>query len=195
MRRTLRHLAVVPVVIAAVVTALLLGAPASAALPPAVASWRVTVSGTVSGSPFTVGGTVTLHRTVTRAGTANGLNAGDVCLKAGFPAGLPATGAIWYGTNSACFGVARANVDLAYVTVTSNQITAKPDGRLRALMANTWMKRSAATTCPYSPAGGTAVYRVDDNGSLSGTLRLQGQGGAYCGPSGYHATVTGVRIS
>jgi hypothetical protein len=195
MRRTLRMLAVVPIVIAAVITALLPGAPASAVLPPAVASWRVTVSGTASGNPFTIGGTVTLHRTITRAGTTNGLNAGDICLKAGFPAGLPAAGAIWYGTNSACFPVARADLDLAYVTVTGNQITANPDGRLQALMINVWTSRPSVTTCPYSPTGGTAVYRVNTNGSLSGTLRLQGYGGAFCGTSTYHATVTGVRTS
>jgi hypothetical protein len=186
MRKTLRNLAVTAAVSAVVLPA----APASAVLPPSVASWWVTITGTTSGKPFIVGGTVTLHRTVTRAGTTNGVNRGDVCLQAGLPAGRPTRGAIWYGSNSACFPDGRENLDLAYVTVTGNQLTVNPDRRFQAPMTNVWVDR-----CSYSATSGAATYRVHTNGSLSGSLRLQGNGGASCGTSTYIATLTGVRTS
>lgn len=195
MPRTLRNLAVT----AAVLAGLSPAAPASAApapvAPPAVASWRVTIDGTVSGQRFTIGGKVTLHRTITRTGTANGVNRGDVCLMAGFPAGRPATGAIWYGSNSSCFPVGRANLDMAHVAVSGNQITVDPDQRLRKLMTSMWTARPSLSSCLYSPGGGTATYRINADGSLSGELRLRGRGGPHCGPSGYRATLTGVRTS
>jgi hypothetical protein len=186
MRKSLRNFAVT----AAVFAGLLPAVPASAALPPSVASWRVTISGTTSGKPFTVGGTVTLHRTVTRAGTINGVNRGDVCLKAGLPAGRPPRGAIWYGSNSACFPAVRENLDLAYVAVSGNQLTVNPDRRFQDPATNVWTDR-----CSYSATGGAATYRVHTNGTLSGSVRLQGQGGAACGTSTYNATLTGVRLS
>jgi hypothetical protein len=194
MRRTLRKLAVVPIAVVTVLAGLLPAVPAAAALPPTLASWRVTISGTASRNAFTIDGTVTMHRTVTRS-TTNGVNEIDVCLKAGFPAGLPSTGAIWYGSNSACFQVARANLDLAYVGFSGDEMTVRADGRLQALVINLWTGRPTVSTCPYSPTGGSAVYRINSDGSLSGSVRLQGYGGAFCGTSTYDATVRGVRTS
>jgi hypothetical protein len=191
MRKTSRKLAVIPIAAAALLAGLLPAVPASAAIPPTLASWRVTINGTASRVAFSIDGTVTMHRTVTRE-TTNGANEVDVCLRAGFPGGLPSAGAIWFGSNSACFPVARADLDLAHVSVGDDEVTVEADGRLQALHINLWTGRPTVTTCPYSPTGGSAVYRIDSDGSLSGSVRLQGYGGAFCGTSSYSATVRGV---
>lgn len=168
-------------------------APADAAVQ-SVASWRVTVQGTVSGRPFTQTGTVVMARPVARVGTNNGVNPIEVCLKVGFPAGVPSTGAIWYGTNSACFPFRSANIDMAYVSVSGSTVTARADGRLQATYLNGWTATSSIAANYYSPTGGSATYTLRSNGSLTGSVNLTGRAGAN-GVSTYRATITGVRTS
>jgi hypothetical protein len=175
-------------------TALFAGSPAAAA-PPALITFRVTISGTASGNPFTQTGTLTLHRTVTTAGSTNGVNPLDVCLRAGFPAGLPAPGAIWLGSNSACFPIGRADLDMGAVNVSDSRVDFEPDGRLQATLINLWTARGSVVSCPYAPVAGSAIYRFDTGNRLSGSVRLSGYGGAACGWSTYSATVAGVRIA
>ncbi|GAA4600702.1 hypothetical protein BJY16_003630 [Actinoplanes octamycinicus] len=180
---------------ATILTATVLtGSPAQAA-PAALATWNVTIDGTASGTAFRAGGTVTMHRTVTSAGTTNGVNPLDVCLRSGFPAGAPATGAIWLGSTSACFPLRRSDLDMAGVSVAGSRVTVVPDGRLQATMVNNWTARTSVTGCIYSPTSGSAVYQVNADGSLSGSIQLRGYGGAFCGWSTYSASLTGRRAA
>jgi hypothetical protein len=190
-----RILAAAAAAVAVIAGALMSGAPAEAA-PVALQTFRVTIKGTASGNAFTQTGTLTLHRTITTAGTRNGLNPLDVCLRVGFPAGLPAAGAIWLGTNSACFPFRRADLDMGQVGVAGNALTFTPDSRLQATNVNLWTGSGSVTACPYSPGSGSAVYRFNPAArTMTGTVRLSGYGGAFCGRSTYAATLTGVRTS
>lgn len=155
-------------------------------------TYRVTISGTVSGRPFTRQAVVQLFRTGTRV-TENGVNPFEVCLGSGFPAGRPETGAIQYGTNSGCFRSRGALVDMVYTAVRGNRFLTQPDGRLQATYLNNWTASNSIAACPYSPVEGATSYTIT-NQRISGSINLRGYGGAFCGWSTYRATISGVRV-
>jgi hypothetical protein len=164
--------------------------PVSATLTPA-GRWQVTIRGTVSGWSFTRSATVTSYRTITQIGTTNGINPVDLCLKSGFPAGLPSRGAIWFGSNSGCFPYRRSYLDMAYVSASGTRAVVQPDSRLLATYVNTWTSSNSLAACPFSPASGTVVYQLGAGGTITGTISLRGYGGAFCGWSNYQATLSG----
>ncbi|MEV8633769.1 hypothetical protein AB0395_19130 [Streptosporangium sp. NPDC051023] len=154
-------------------------------------SYSVTISGNVSGRSFQRSGTVVLRSTVTRV-TTNGVNPVDICLKSGFPGGIPDVGAIWYGSNSACFG-STAALDMAYVRVNGNSATVSPDSRISATGSNGFTPSNSVTSCIYHPTEGGATYTFRDNGTVSGRISVRGFGGYPCGSSTYNANISGRR--
>ena len=189
-------------VVSATATLALAGAVApgvaDAATPPAAGAkaslptWQVTITGTASGNPFRLTGQIYLARRVTNV-TQNGLNPYELCLKVGFPAGAPQTGAIWFGSNSACFG-SRAAIDTVFASASGTTYTAQPDRRLTSAYLNNWTARGGITACPYSASSGVARFSFSGS-SVRGSLDLSGYGGAFCGWSTYRATVSGVRVA
>jgi hypothetical protein len=158
-------------------------------------TWQVTISGTVSGRNFQRTGTVVVGSTVATSGTTTEVNPIEVCLKSGFPAGTPEIGAIWLGTTSACFPTRGADLDLATVDVSGNDVTVAPDSQVAATLNNGFNALGGVTACIYAPDGGQATYHFNPDGSLDGTIDITGFGGA-CGQVGgtsasYRATITG----
>lgn len=156
-------------------------------------TYQVTVTGTVSGRAFRQVGTIVLAPTVTNV-TTNGVNPLEACLKVGFPAGSPQVGAIWYGSNSACFSSRGANIDMVFAAVSGSTYVTQPDGRLQATYINNWTSSNSIAACAYGPVSGTTSWTFS-NTAVSGTINLRGYGGAFCGWSDYVATISGVRIA
>ncbi len=155
-------------------------------------TYTVTISGQVGSNTFRRTGTVRVRDTVARVGTTNGVNAVDVCLISGSPAARPEVGAIWLGSNSACNpGANAANMDMGYVTVAGSKVTFQPDQRMSATSANHFTANAGLTACPYVPVSGELTVSVGSTGSLSGSVRITGYGGAMCGQVPYQATITG----
>ncbi|MER7207024.1 hypothetical protein [Streptosporangium sp. NPDC000239] len=154
-------------------------------------SYSVVISGTVSGRSFRRSATLVLRSTVTRV-TTNGTNPVDVCLKSGFPAGAPQVGAIWYGSNSACFG-GTAALDMAYVRTSGNTATVSPDSRISASGSNNFTATGTLTSCVYFPTEGGASYTFRNDGTVSGRISIRGFGGYPCGYSTYTANLSGRR--
>lgn len=175
----------------AALVATALPAPAQASAARNAVTYGVSISGTVSGRNFQRSGTLILRDTVTRV-TTNGVNPVDVCLKSGLPAGTPETGAIWYGSSSACIR-STASLDMAYVTVNGTTVTVVPDKRVAATFANNFTATGSLTSCVYHPVDGGATYTFHDNGTVSGRISMRGFGGYPCGNSTYTATLTGRR--
>lgn len=192
MPRGLRRLLVVPTIaMMMTVTSWAVGSAAQAAT--ILQAYSVTISGTASGNPFTRTGTLIVATTVTRA-TTNGVNPVEVCLNSGTPAASPDAGAIRFNSNSACIS-SRATLDLTFVSVSGGTVTVTPDSRIAATGGNVFTTRRSITACPYFPSAGSARYTFFTNNTVSGTIRITGYGGAFCGSSTYAATVTGRRIA
>jgi hypothetical protein len=191
-RRFIRPIVVLAAIVSAVVTmTAVLSTPASAAARKVIV-YRVTIRGTASGNPFAVRGVLLLAPTVTRV-TTNGVNPFEACLASGFPAGNPQTGAIRYGTNSACFRSRGANIDTVFARLRGRTYRTRPDGRLQATFLNNWTARPGITACIYSPVSGSTVYRLR-NKRVRGAIHMRGYGGAFCGFSTYDARIRGRRI-
>ncbi|MBB4914227.1 hypothetical protein [Streptosporangium saharense] len=153
--------------------------------------YNVVIAGTVSGRSFRRSATLVLRSTVTRV-TTNGVNPVDVCLKSGFPGGAPQVGAIWYGSNSACFR-STAALDMTYVRTNGNTATVSPDSRISASGSNNFTATGSLTSCIYFPTEGGASYTFHNDGTVSGRISIRGFGGYPCGYSTYNATLSGRR--
>lgn len=131
--------------------------------------------------------------TIAATGTTNGVNPTEVCLISGFPAGQPDVGAIWLSSNSGCDpGAGAADIDLAFVTVEANTITVKPDERVAATAGNNFTSSSDyIRACLFLPVSGRLRVTTGDGGSVRGEVDVTGYGGASCGNSAYHATISG----
>lgn len=196
---TPRHLLRRLIGIAGAVSALFVGVGQAVDQQPAaaqtgVATYQITIAGTASGNPFRLGGLFVVAPRVTSV-TTNGLNPFETCVRVGYPAATPQTGAIWYGSNTACFSSRGQNIDLVYANANANgsAYATQPDGRLQATYSNNWTARGGITACLYSPASGSTSYNITGS-NVSGTIQLQGYGGAFCGNSTYIAQFNGVRI-
>jgi hypothetical protein len=155
--------------------------------------WKVTIAGHVSGTAFSRKGVLALARTQTRV-TTNGINPVDVCLVSGNPPAAPQPGAIYLDSNAACLGY-RSKIDMGWVKVAKGTLTFTPDSRLGATYINVHTSSSSYIfACLYYPVTGSASYTFYSNGTVRGTIKYNGFGGAFCGWSGYVATVTGHRI-
>ncbi|MFD2419689.1 hypothetical protein [Amycolatopsis pigmentata] len=121
------------------------------------------------------------------------MNATDVCLISGFPAGQPDVGAIWLSSNSGCDpDASAADIDLAFVTVDANTITIKPDERVAATGGNNFTSSSDYIwACLFNPVAGQLRVTIGDGGGVRGSVDVTGYGGASCGNSDYHATISG----
>jgi hypothetical protein len=159
----------------------------SAALHPA--DYQVTLTGTVSGNSFRRTASLRLIPTVAKVGTNNGVNSIDLCLRSGFPAGVPEIGAIWFGSNSGCFN-APAQLDMVYLEETGNTVTMRPDSRIAATGANSWTPGSGVVACIYYPIDGSASFTFS-GASVSGSIALRGYSSPTCSNSDYRATVAG----
>lgn len=166
-------------------------APPAIAASPTAATYDIRISGSSSNNRFTIAGTLSTRATITRT-TTNGVNPIEVCLRAGSPAAAPSTGAIQYGTNSACFRSAGANVDTSQVRSTAKAISIVPDGRLQATFLNQWNARGGVTACVYAPVSGSITLKFSGS-KLTGSIDLAGFGSGVCGRSTYKASITGTR--
>ncbi len=190
-RSRFRRFLIIPVIaIVMIAVSWLAGATAEAAT--IQRAYSVTITGTASGNPFTRTGTLVVANTVTRV-TTNGVNPLEVCLASGSPASSPDAGAIWLNTNSACIS-SRATLDTAFVSTSGGTVTVQPDSRIAATGSNVFTTRRSITACPYFPSAGAASYTFFANNTVSGTIRITGYGGAFCGTSTYVASITGRRI-
>ena len=183
-----RLIALVAALMVVVVGSMTLAGPASAAN--GVSVYEVAISGTASGNPFARTGALVVGPTVDRVATTNGVNQFEVCLQSGSPAAAPETGAIKFGTNSACFG-GRAALDLAVTGWTGSDFIVRPDANLAYSGFNGWNARSGIAAFIYYPIGGQAAFRFGQDGTLSGSLQLQGVGGGGLGSGTYTASLTG----
>lgn len=158
-------------------------------------TYEVTLRGQVSGNPFQRAATITVGPTVASSGTTSEVNPVEICLRSGFPAGTPETGAIWFGTNSACFPTRGADLDLAIVSAAGPTVEVAPDSAVAATLANGFNAAGGVVACIYAPDGGTVTYRFGPD-RVEGTVALTGFGGA-CGAVGtsatYSATFAGER--
>jgi hypothetical protein len=162
--------------------------PASSADRQPIGVYTVHLTGTVSGHDFARDGRIEVRTTVTAAGTTNGVNPYDVCLKSGFPGAAPEVGAIWFGTNSACFA-ATAQIDLASTEVSGSTYVARPDPSVEGVGVNGWTAQDGSVACIYVPNGGSATYEFHDDGTVTGHLDLTGFV-AVCGSIGTQSTFT-----
>jgi hypothetical protein len=154
--------------------------------------YEVTIEGTASGNAFSRTATLTVVPTVTDV-TENGVNPYEACLRSGFPAGAPEVGAIWYGTNTACFPDNGQSLDLAIAVEDANGFHTEPDPNLQALMVNAWTASdNYIYAFPYGPVSGGTSYQFFDNGTVQGVIELVGHGGMG-GTSTYSAVLSGVR--
>jgi hypothetical protein len=163
--------------------------------PPGIAvpaSYAVTITGTVSGRGFRREATLRIVPTIASTGTTNAVNPFDVCLVSGFPGGQPEVGAIWFSSNSGCNpGASAADLDLADISVDGSVVTVTPDSRIAATLGNNFTSSSSyISACVYAPVGGALVINIAE-GSISGSLHVQGYGGAMCGQTTYDADLTG----
>ncbi len=154
--------------------------------------YEVTIEGTASGNAFSRTATLTVLPTVTDV-TENGVNPYEACLRSGFPAGAPEVGAIWYGTNTACFPDNGQSLDLAIAVEDANGFHTEPDPNLQALMVNAWTASdSYIYAFPYGPVSGGTSYQFFEDGTVQGVIELVGHGGMG-GTSTYSAVLSGVR--
>lgn len=159
------------------------------------ATYEVTLAGTAGGTAFERTARLRVLDTITEIGITNDLNAVDVCLVSGEPAGRPEAGAIWYGSNSNCrpsnTGTA---MDLGYVTVNGGTITVEPDERIAATLSNNFTTSDDYLHAGlYAPVGGSLRVELDTDGTVSGTVDLQGYVGAGYGNATYRASISGSR--
>ncbi|MFC5288342.1 hypothetical protein ACFPM7_14875 [Actinokineospora guangxiensis] len=164
--------------------------------------YAVRVSGTVAGRPFRHEAHLYVTGTIAEVGTANGVNALDVCLAVGSPVGVPQVGALWFGSNAGCFPAASAaDVDLARTTVTSGptvEVTVEPDGTVtEATGLNAFAAPAGAAICPSDIGGGSLRLSFDGGGGVTGRVTVTGRAG-LCGVGGaeteYVADVTGFLL-
>jgi hypothetical protein len=166
---------------------------ATAAPAPDEIVYEVTIEGTASGNAFSRSATLTVLPTVTDV-TENGVNPYEVCLRSGFPSGTPEIGAIWYGTNTACFPDNGQALDLAVAAEDSGGFHTEPDPAVQALMVNHWTASDDHLFAfPYGPVSGGTSYRFFEDGSVQGAIELVGHGGMG-GTSTYSAVLSGVRV-
>lgn len=166
-----------------------------AAAAPSVTSlvYEVVIEGTASGNAFRRTATLTLIPTVTDV-TGNGVNPFEACLRSGFPAGAPAVGAIWYGTNTACFPDRGQAIDLTYAVADADGFHTEADPNLQALMVNHWTASDDYIFAfPYGPVSGGTTYRFFEDGTVQGAVELVGHGGLG-GYSTYSATFSGALV-
>lgn len=181
-------------------TTVVTGAAPSNALPAAGSAfdemrYAVTISGTVSTNNFRRSGEIVLRPVVDGVATQNGVNPFELCLRSGFPAGAPETGALWFGSNTACFPT-RSDIDMVSVELNGNTYAAVPDAGLGATGVNGWTAESGLTACLYFPIEGRTVLTFDAEGGVEGRIDMVGFFGG-CGAVGtrstYKATVSGRR--
>jgi hypothetical protein len=141
-------------------------------------TYSVDLSGTVGGRSFQRSAQIRVMPTVARVGTNNGVNPVEVCLRSGFPAGAPEVGAIWFGTNTACFPERGAQLDMTTVSVSGDTVTVEPDGRIAAGGLNNFVDSgSYIGACLYQPVSGSMTVTFS-GGSASGKIDITG----YSGP-------------
>ncbi|MGI5327701.1 Hsp70 family protein [Actinomadura nitritigenes] len=141
-------------------------------------TYSVSLTGTVSGQTFRRTAQLQVMPTVTRVGTTNGVNPIEVCLRSGFPAGTPEVGAIWFGTNTACFPERGAQLDMTTVEMSGDTVTVRPDARIAATGLNQFTASgNYIYACLYQPVSGTMTVSFS-GGSPSGELDING----YSGP-------------
>ncbi len=180
--------------------ALMLGAPlgsrsqsASAAqLPPGSLVYEVTISGSVSGRPFTRTGYVVLSPSITNV-TTNGINPLDVWLTSGNPLAAPEVGAISFATNNLYLG-SLSRVDLAYVSYdgASRTITVQPDPNYAGLGANVFNNSSGLLGGIYQIYAGTMQLQLsEDARAITGSIGVVGKGAYYYTQVPYQGTITG----
>ena len=114
-------------------------------------------------------------------------------MQSGSPAAAPETGAIKLGSNSACFG-GRTSIDLAVTGWTGNDYIVRPAANVTYTGSNGWNARTGLAAYIYYPTAGQGAFRFGQNGTVNGTLQLQGFGGGGFGSSTYLANVTGKLV-
>ena len=154
---------------------------------------ETTAPGTVSGVSFSRTATLRIVPTIASIGTTNGVNPVDVCLISGNPAGRPAVGAIWLVSNSGCLpGASAADIDLGVVSVAGSSVTYQPDVRVSATGGSLFTSSdNYIFACPFFPVAGAFRLHVGSGGNVSGTIDINGYGGANCGTTRYQARVSG----
>ncbi|CNE46605.1 chaperone protein DnaK [Mycobacterium tuberculosis] len=152
-------------------------------------TYTVSLSGTVGGQTFQRTAQLQVTSTVARVGTNNGVNPIEVCLRSGFPAGTPEVGAIWFGTNTACFPERGAQLDTATVEVSGDTVTVRPDARIAAAGLNQFTASgNYIYACLYQPVSGTMTVTFS-GASASGELDINGYSGP-CQAAGTNTTYT-----
>ncbi|MGI5200650.1 Hsp70 family protein [Spirillospora sp. CA-108201] len=152
-------------------------------------TYSVSLSGMVSGQTFRRTAQLQVMPTVTRVGTNNGVNPVEVCLRSGFPAGTPEVGAIWFGTNTACFPERGAQLDMTNVEVDGDTITVRPDARIAATGLNQFTASgNSIYACLYQPVSGTMTVDLSGD-SPTGELDINGYSGP-CQAVGTNTTYT-----
>jgi hypothetical protein len=154
--------------------------------------YDITIDGTSQGINFTRSGQLLLASTITSVGTENGVNPIDVFLISGNPAAFPESGAIWLGTNNAFIG-SSTQLDLAFVSESTNEITIQPDPNISAVGANVFNAYSGLTADIYQIFDGSVDLQFENNGEeVTGEIDILGTGAIFASNTPYLATISGT---
>ncbi|MEM7271745.1 MAG: hypothetical protein AAF547_01585 [Actinomycetota bacterium] len=146
--------------------------------------YQVEIEGVVSGWSFRIPAELIVAPTIDPYAPQGGINELDFCLVAGFPAALPETGAIWFGTNTGCLpGNNGANIDMAVVSVGDGVIRAEPIEDLMSVGMNNYTAQGGITALLYLIQRGGIELWFEPDGSVSGSIGIRG----YCGPCNFGA--------
>lgn len=132
-------------------------------------TYRVTLAGSVSNSgPFDIQGELRVRR------PGPGTLPWQFCLKVGSPYGNPSPGAIWYGTDTSCFG-ATLRDPLVTVRTDGDEVVLEPVGTYpkQAQVLPVFTATSGLLSCWFTVNDGQ-LRLGQGTGGLSGTVNLRG---------------------
>jgi hypothetical protein len=154
-------------------------------------TYSITIWGALIGGSFELAGTL---RVENRA--VGGAAVTEVCVRAGDPIGLPEVGAIVLQSSSVCVGRTAPRVELGRVEVQGANVTLTPIASRVATPTTpgqTFTALADAVGCPMTPVSGQLRATFAADGSVTGSIKLDGAGPTACGRAGYDAQFSGAR--
>lgn len=148
--------------------------------------FNITIDGTVSGWPFSRTGILMLAPTF-----SNDDNPVEVVIVSGDPLAHPERGAIQFATND-FFLEGATHFDLAFVSISGNCVSIRPDPEYRMMTLNIFNVNSGLTATPYMIYSGTINGCIDRRArTVSGHINVEGTPYYYGNSASYVADFEG----